>query len=182
MVRRIRSPVASRRPCSDDSGMSVGLATRSVIESPAFAPSSVASASLMNASRPVGVGSCDAVEAAEPIVDAVDHHLTRDSSSIRSCATAPAATMTGVTRFPARRSAVPGNVIGERGSEKCRRRDDDVGGAEPAERDLPQALAHRCADEQRAGQHRHGHGDAEHHQRVGGGVVAKAGAGEHGVL
>ncbi len=65
-----------------------------------------------------------------------------------SCETAPPATISGAAPATGRRRSFAGDIVGERGPEECRRRDDRVGGAEPAERDLLQALAHRRADQQ----------------------------------
>ena len=47
-------------------------------------------------------------------------------------------------------------------------------GAQPLQGQPPQAAAHGISDQQRSGQHRHGHGHAGHHRQVGAPVVDQA--------
>ena len=49
-----------------------------------------------------------------------------------------------------------------------------VGGAQPLQRQPPQASAHGISNQQRTGQDRHGHGHPDHHRQVGAPVVGQA--------
>jgi hypothetical protein len=58
------------------------------------------------------------------------------------------------------------HVIGQPLAEKSRGRDDQIGVAQPGQRQIAQAGAHRIAHEQRAGQHGHGGRHAEDYREV----------------
>ena len=132
----------------------------------------------------------DAVEAAKALVDAVNHHLT--GGALRVVLNCRAAKdddrrrgfhhairiKAGAQRRLLRLVGPCQQAIGELGLEERRRSDDDVGGAEAAERDLREALANRGTHQQRAGEHGHRHGHAEHHHHVGGGIEPQAGSGQ----
>ncbi len=179
-VSRIRSLTSSRRPCRLLSGMSVGLATRSSSVSSASAPSSAASpGSSTRGVRRRGAGS--PVEREEAIVDAEDLHA-RGGRRLSSCVTAPVRASSGVgrrqrpVRSTARRSSASAVA------KKAGRRQDEVGGAEPREREVAQACADRGADEQRAGQHRDRDGHAGDHQRVEAAIVLAGWRGPAGFM
>ena len=114
------------------------------------------------------------MEAPEPFVNAVDRHPRR----------AVAARLLGdqsldndqradrVKRWP--KFIVFLKVFGEDLAEKSGRDDPSVRAAELHQQQIAQAAAHRVADEERPGEHRHGRGNAQHHRRVRAPVERKA--------
>jgi hypothetical protein len=88
--------------------------------------------------------------------------------------TSPAARRSA-RRRSTRREAGPAQIVGERLAEEAGRDDDAIGAPEPLQHEIAQAAAHRVADQQRAGEHRHRRRHAGDHGEVGAPVVAQAG-------
>ena len=90
-----------------------------------------------------------------------------DDSSVTNAS----ATMSGAVALAPRAVL---HVVRELLPEEPHRRQHLVGAAEPAERDVAEAAAHRVADDKRARQHRHGRRHAEHHREVRAPVIGRA--------
>ncbi len=118
------------------------------------------------------------VEAPEAIVHAVDRHAADTLAAVLRGHETLRHHQRHERRESRRGGAVGGDILAQGLAEERGRHHGVVGPAQPIGDERPEAGPHGLADDERAGQHRHGGGHAQHHGQIGAPVVNQAAEGQ----